>query len=92
MYDANHWWKYGVCYQIYPRSFADSNGDGVGDLQGIIDHLDHPHHRRPLTPPLTLPLLLLSCVRPAHISQRKLAVAISAIARISFAVVSLVTG
>jgi alpha-glucosidase len=35
------WWKEAVIYQIYPRSFQDSNGDGVGDLQGIIDRLDY---------------------------------------------------
>jgi alpha-glucosidase len=35
------WWKHGTVYQIYPRSFADSNNDGVGDLQGVIDHLDY---------------------------------------------------
>jgi alpha-glucosidase len=35
------WWREGVLYQIYVRSFADSNGDGIGDLQGVIDRLDH---------------------------------------------------
>ena len=33
------WWRSGVLYQIYPRSFADSNDDGIGDLRGVIDHL-----------------------------------------------------
>ena len=35
------WWKSASVYQIYPRSFADSNGDGIGDLGGIIGRLDY---------------------------------------------------
>lgn len=35
------WWKDGVVYQIYPASFKDSNGDGIGDLNGIISELDY---------------------------------------------------
>ena len=39
--DKKQWWKNAVIYQIYPRSFQDSNGDGIGDLQGIIRRLGY---------------------------------------------------
>ena len=39
--DERRWWQQGVIYQIYPRSFQDSDGDGVGDLRGIIQRLDY---------------------------------------------------
>ncbi len=41
MNEKRAWWKESVIYQIYPRSFADSNGDGIGDLNGITEHLPY---------------------------------------------------
>jgi alpha-glucosidase len=39
--NARTWWRDGTLYQIYPRSFHDTNGDGIGDLRGVIERLDH---------------------------------------------------
>ena len=41
MKDKRVWWKEAIVYQIYTRSFQDSNGDGIGDLQGIISRLNY---------------------------------------------------
>ena len=41
MEEKRTWWKEAVVYQIYPRSFADSNGDGIGDINGITAHLNY---------------------------------------------------
>ena len=38
---AESWWRHGIFYQVYPRSFQDSNADGVGDIAGIIDRLPY---------------------------------------------------
>ena len=52
--DAN-WWRGAVIYQIYPRSFQDQNGDGIGDLVGITSRLEYVadlgDFRRSLLPP-----------------------------------------
>ena len=37
----NSWWRSGVVYQIYPKSFYDTNNDGIGDIRGIIEKLDY---------------------------------------------------
>src|SRR5271169_4612778 len=39
--EGHAWWQNAVFYEIYPRSFADSNNDGIGDLKGITAHLDY---------------------------------------------------
>jgi alpha-glucosidase len=38
---ARPWWKDAVCYQIYPASFKDANGDGLGDIPGILSKIDY---------------------------------------------------
>jgi hypothetical protein len=42
---SRNWWQSAVIYQVYPRSFADGDGDGVGDLAGLITHLKNPQAR-----------------------------------------------
>ena len=42
--ETDLWWQRGVIYQVYPRSFQDTNGDGIGDLTGILERLDYCTH------------------------------------------------
>ena len=48
MTQTHFWWQTGVLYQVYPRSFLDSNGDGVGDIAGITSKLDSPIYPSPM--------------------------------------------
>jgi len=41
--EGHPWWKHAVFYEIYPRSFADGNNDGIGDIPGITSKLDYLH-------------------------------------------------
>ena len=53
--DQLAWWQRGVIYQIYHRSFADTDGDGIGDLPGIHEHLDYLNDGAPARPQLGQP-------------------------------------
>ena len=56
---TQRWWKEAVAYQIYPRSFMDSNGDGIGDLNGITSKLDYLKNLKMIALHLFYFLLLL---------------------------------
>ena len=57
------WWQDAVFYQIYPRSFADANGDGIGDLDGITAHLDYLND--PTAASLGIDAIWLSPINPS---------------------------
>ena len=44
---ATQWWRDGVCYEVFVRSFADADGDGIGDLRGLISRLDYINDGNP---------------------------------------------
>ena len=58
--ETKAWWKEAVIYQIYPRSFADSNGDGIGDLNGITEHLPTYSGSPRFTSPRTMTMAMTS--------------------------------
>src|SRR3979490_597191 len=60
---STDWWRDGVVYQIYPRSFADTDGDGLGDLPGLIEHLDHLNDGTPAS--LGVDAIWLSPIYPS---------------------------
>lgn len=64
---ASQWWRRAVFYQIYPRSFADSNGDGIGDLDGITAHLDYLNDRTARS--LGIDALWLSPINPSPLKD-----------------------
>src|ERR1043166_6893867 len=60
--DDGLWWQRGVFYQIYPRSFQDTNGDGIGDLPGITERL-------PYLKPLGVDAIWLSPIFPSPMAD-----------------------
>ena len=61
------WWQDAVFYQIYPRSFADANGDGIGDLDGITAHLDYLNDGTPAS--LGIDAIWLSPINPSPLKD-----------------------
>jgi alpha-glucosidase len=61
--DGREWWRSGLIYQVYPRSFSDTNGDGVGDLAGLINHLDYLNDGSPAS--LGIDAIWLSPIYPS---------------------------
>ena len=60
--DPDAWWRHGVVYQVYPRSFQDSNGDGIGDLAGI-------RHRLPYLRELGVDAVWISPIYPSPMAD-----------------------